>query len=116
MNFQTVKKTTAKGVMLNHVSIEWEWHDGSLHGLTLTDDTGRILRLTSTYGLSALTLAPPEKKTVHVVKGTVRAANTPIREEFEEQYEADQRARELTSADVVEGAVTVEKEEIEIPF
>lgn len=116
MNLQTVKKTEARGVKLQGVNIEMEWHDSGLYAVTLTDANGRVLKMSSAYGMTALTPAPPEKKTMHVVKGTVRTINTPIREEFENDFEAQQRARELSMADLLDGAATVEKEEMEIQF
>lgn len=49
------------------------------------------------------------------VKPQTRAAGTPIREEFENQYEATNRASELESAGVIENP-EVKSEEVEIPF
>jgi hypothetical protein len=117
MNFKTVKKSEARGVRLDGITVEWEWRDSELDAVTITDGRGQVLKVAkNAYSMHALTLAPVEKKTVHVVKGTVRAVNTPVREEFEGAWSAQQRARELSSADVLDGAATVEKEEVEIPF
>lgn len=117
MNLKAVTKSTRGSVALEGVSIEWEWRDDGLYAVTLTDSKGRVLKISqANYCMQAYLPAPIEKKTVYAVKGQVRTVGTPVREEFENDWEAQQRARELSSADVLDGAATVEKEEVEIPF
>lgn len=117
MNLKSVKKAESRVVKLEGVTVEWEWRDAELFGVTLTDAKGSVLKVARhSYSMEALVLAPVEKKTVYAVKGSIRLVNTPLREEFDNDYEAQSRARELSSADLLDGAATVEKEDIEIPF
>lgn len=72
MNLKSVKAAEAKGVKLDGISMEWEWRDGSLYQLTLTDAKGQVLRVAmNSYSMQALIVAPVEKKTVFAVKGTI---------------------------------------------
>ncbi len=115
MNLQSVKTTA--DMKLDGISIDAEWRDKSLFAVTLTDSKGNVLRIAKKdYSeMGAFIPAPPQKKTVHVVSGKVRAVGTDVREEFEQPYEANSRRSELEQADVLENiAVTVE--EVEIPF
>lgn len=118
MNLKSVKRAEASVVKLDGITFDWEWRDNALAGVTLTDASGHVLKLAkANYSeLEALVKAPAERKTVYAVKGTIRLVDTPLREEFKSDYEAQSRARELAGADLLDGAATVEKEEIEIPF
>ena len=114
MNLIALK--SPKDLKLDGIAVDCEFHDGSLASCTLTDSKGQIVKFAlDSYCLRAYVPAPPKKKTVHVVSGTVRVAGTPIREEFEEPYQATMRRSELEQADVCD-SVAVAVEEVEIPF
>ena len=101
---------------LDGVSFECEYRDKSLSAVTATDKAGNAIRFVlENYSVRAMVPAAPEKKTVHVVKGKVRALGTEIREEFEQPYEANSRRIEIEQADVCED-ITVTTEEVDIPF
>lgn len=114
MNLKTIKN--ASDMKLDGVTFECEFRDKTLAAVTCTDKSGNLVRFVlENYAVRALVLAPAEKKTVHVVTGTVKVLGSKVREEFEEPYQASDRRAELESADVLdEVAVTVE--EVEIPF
>jgi hypothetical protein len=114
MNLVAVKRT--EELRLKGVTVDAEWRDKQLATVTLTDADGKIVRFAlQHYSILAFVSAPPEKKTVHVVTGTVPTLGTPIREEFETPLEADSRKRELEYAGVIESP-SVAVEEVEIPF
>lgn len=111
MNLKRVK--TTKDMHLSGIGIDAEWRDKTLAALTLTDSQGNLLRLVlENYAVGAFVQAPPEKKTVHVVSGIVRGIGVPVREEFDEAYEANSRRNELEQADVLD-SVSVKTEEVE---
>ena len=114
MNLISIKRTD--DMQLKGVTIDAEWRDKQLAAVTLTDGDGKIVRFAVTnYTVQAYISAPPERKKVHVVSGTVPMLGTPIREEFEMPHEADSRKRELEYAGVIENP-TIAVEEVEIPF
>lgn len=114
MNLQTVKNS--KDLALDGVQIEAEWRDKELVAVTLTDASGHLLKIAKTdYAMRAFVIAPPEKKTVHVISGKVRGIGTEVREQFDDAYSANSRRSEIEQADVLE-SVEVKTEEVEIPF
>lgn len=114
MNLTRIKSTN--DIQLAGITVDAEWRDKQLAAITLTDGAGKILRLVvENYTVGAFIAAKPERKTMHVVSGTVRAINTPFREEFEQPYEANSRRSELEQADVLTD-LKVATEDIEIPF
>ena len=114
MNLISIKRTD--DMQLKGVTIDAEWRDKQLAAVTLTDGDGKIVRFAVTnYTVQAYISAPPERKKVHVVSGTVPTLGAPIREEFEEPYQATMRRSELEQADVCD-SVAVAVEEVEIPF
>ena len=121
MNLISIKRTD--DLKLEGIKIDAEWRDKALAALTLTDAKGNIVRIaTENYTVRAYVTAPVEKKMVYVVKkmvyvvtGIVPTLGTPIREEHENDFEAQNRKRELEHAGVIENAATA-VEEIEIPF
>jgi hypothetical protein len=114
MNLVSIKRTD--DMKLKGITVDAEWRDKQLAAVTLTDADGKIVRFAVTnYTVQAFIGAPPEKKKVHVVSGTVPTLGTPIREEYEQDYEAQSRKQQLEYAGVIENpAVAVE--EVEIPF
>ena len=114
MNLTSVK--TASDLKLDGITFDCEFRDKVITAVTLTDKSGNIARFTlDNYNFRALVPAQPEKKKVHVVTGTVRVVGTPIREEFDESYEANGRKSELDQSGVCDDAA-VKVEELEIPF
>lgn len=114
MKFKSVKR--AVDLVLDGIGFDCEWRDGSLVAVSMMDAKGNVVRVAMDgYSMHAYVPAPPEKKTVHVVSGTVRVAGTQIREEFDEAHDARSRKSELEQADVCD-SVTVAQEEIAIPF
>lgn len=114
MNWTSIK--TAADMRLDGVTFDCEFRDKSLAAVTATDKNGNAIRFVlENYSVRALVPAAPEKKTVHVVKGTVRAIGTEIREEFDEPYAANSRRNEIEQAEVCDN-VAVTTEEVEIPF
>lgn len=114
MNLQSVKK--ASDLKLDGVTFDCEYRDKTLSAVTLTDKSGNLVRFVlENYSVRALVPAPPEKKTVHVVTAKVRSVNAPIREQFDEIHEANERRSELDRADVCED-IAVTQEEVEILF
>src|SRR3990167_5907649 len=114
MNLISIKRTD--DLKLEGIKIDAEWRDKELAALTLTDAKGNIVRIaTENYTVRAYVTAPVEKKMVYVVTGIVPTLGTPIREEHENDFEAQNRKRELEHAGVIENAATA-VEEIEIPF
>lgn len=114
MNLTNVKK--ASDLKLDGIAFDCEFRDKSLAAVTLTDKSGNFVRFTvDSYNFKALVQAPPETKTVHVVSAKVRVLGTPIREEFDEAYEANSRRSELEQSDVCDD-VAVKTEDVEISF
>lgn len=114
MNLTRIKATA--DMKLNGISIDAEWRDKSLAAVTLKDESGNLLRLVlENYSVGAYIQAPPQRKTVHVVKGRVRGVGLEVREQFDEVYEANTRKNELDQADVLD-ELAVTSEEVEIPF
>lgn len=107
--FRTVKK--GEQPKLDAVTVALERHDGTIHSITLTDASGRSIKVTSAYGMSVLVPAEPEKERKSVVKGDI--LGVPVRETFESEFEAKERQREIER---IGGAVEVATEEVEIPF
>lgn len=114
MNLVSIKRTD--DMKLEGVKIDAEWRDKQLARVTLTDANGKIVHFAlENYCVKAYVQAPAEKKKVHVVTGNVPTLGTAIREEYEQDYEAQSRKQELEYANVIENAA-VAVEEIEIPF
>lgn len=114
MNWSSIKKPA--DLKLDGVTFECEYRDKVLSAVTATDKSGNAIRFVQeNYNFHAMIPAAPEKKTVHVVKGTVREIGTEIREEFDELYAANGRRSEIEQADVCKD-VTVTTEEVVIPF
>lgn len=114
MNLVSIKRTD--DMQLKGITIDAEWRDKQLARVTLTDAEGKRVHFAlENYCVRAYINAPPEKKKVHVVTGTVPTLGTPIREEFDDQFTAKSRADELEMAGVIENP-SVKSEEIEIPF
>lgn len=114
MNLVSIKKTD--DMKLKGITIDAEWRDKALAALTLTDEDGNMVRLvTEHYQVRAFVQAPPEKKTKHVLSGTVPTLATPIREEFDDPSTATNRKYELESAGVIADPV-ISVEEVDIPF
>ncbi len=114
MNLVNVKK--ASDIVLDGISVDAEFRDGSLHAVTLTDQKGSLVRIAlDSYALRALIPAPPEKKKVNVLTGKVAVLGTPIREEFDHQFQAESRRTELESAGIAEG-IEIAAEEVLVPF
>ena len=114
MNLKSIKN--AGDLKLDGIAFDCEWRDKTLAAVTMTDKGGNLVRFVlENYSVRALVLAPPEKKTVHVVAGKVRGIGTEIREQFDEPYEANSRRNEIEQADVCE-SVVVTTEDVDIPF
>lgn len=114
MNLKSIK--TAADMKLDGVTFDCEFRDKVLAAVTLTDASGNLVRFVlESYSVRALVKAQPEKKKVHVVSGTVKVVGSPVREVFDEAYEATSRRVELESADVIDN-LAVNVEEVEIPF
>lgn len=114
MNLQSVKKPS--DFKLNGIAFDCEYRDKQLAAVTLRDDDGHIVRFAlENYSVKAYVPAPPEKKTVHVVSGTVRGIGTTIREEFDDELEATRRHNDIVRADVC-ADTTITTEEVEVPY
>lgn len=103
-------------LLLDGVTIEPVYHNGSLATITFTDAKGRSVKIDEKYG-SLVAMVPAEPKTtdVHVLTGTVPVLGTPISETFESEYEACKRQTELERANVIENA-EIKAGTVEIPF
>lgn len=114
MRLQSIKNPS--DLKLDGVTFACEYHDKTLKSVTAKDVAGNVVVFTvDTYTFKALVPAPPEKKRVNVVTARVREIGTPIREEFEESYEAIQRRSELERSGVCED-VALDTADVEIPF
>lgn len=92
MNFQTVKKESE--VELLGVAVEIESQNGSHRAITLRDGNGRLVRISSTYGIDILIPAPPKTVKKFRLEGTF-AGLVPVSEDFDDEYMAKDRLREF---------------------
>lgn len=114
LNLVKVKKPA--DMQLDGITFDCEFRDKTLAAVTLTDASGRLVRFVlENYSVNAYVPAVAEKKKVHVVSGNVRVVGTPIRETFDEAFDAEQRRYELECASVVDG-LAVGVEEVEVLF
>lgn len=96
---------SANELVLDGVDVQPEYHNKSLRAITLTDGTGRVLKIEVEYStLKALVVAEPETKEVFVLRGKVPVVGADINEAFESEYDAQVRRRELEQASVIENA------------
>lgn len=111
--WKSIKK--ASDITLAGVTAAMELRDGTVHAVTLTDASGKQLRVTvDSYMLKVFVPEPPKKEQRFRVEGT--AAGLPVSEDFEQRYAADERVRELEEKTVADTSLKVEPVEVEIPF
>lgn len=93
MHYSSVKK--AGEIVLEGITVDTEIVDRGLRSVTLTDAKGRVVRFErNEYGPLKVTVpAGPPTVEKHIVSGSV--LGVPVREEFEDKYEAERRARQL---------------------
>jgi hypothetical protein len=93
MNWTRVKSD--KQLVLSGISVATERSDTSLKSVTFTDGVGNTVRVyIDSYNLYAEIPSPPKTVEKYAVIGTVQGLS--VNENFDNQYEADNRLEELT--------------------
>lgn len=105
MNWDNIKGVG--DIALDGIKAEIEMHNGSVKSIELSDGKGGRLKASlDSYSLCLLVPAKPKMKDAHLLKGEFRGL--PVKELFEQEYEAKQRLREITDGSD-DGALTIEK-------
>jgi hypothetical protein len=92
MKFKAVKKNSE--VVLAGVAAEFDFVDGSVHGLTLRDATGNVVRIAMrSYSMQVEVPAPPVMETKYRLNGKVLGIGVDCT--FDNQYEADAERERL---------------------
>ena len=113
MKYHSAK--TAKEVVLEGITVEFETRDGSLHSVTLTDKQGNTCKIAKTdYStMAALVPAPPEKVKKFQVSGTLKGVST-VCETFDSDFEATTRKSEIERAFGYDEGVKLEVSPVEV--
>lgn len=115
MSLQLKTVRTQADIVLDGVKVDIEKHDNAFQRVTLTDSKGNMVVIAHVGYQMNILVPKTEKKTVHVLAGTVPTLGAPIREEFENQFDADERKNKLERDGVIENAA-IAIEEVDIPF
>lgn len=115
MKQQSAKRSS--DVRLSGVSVEFVVRDGSIAEVRLTDDVGNECTITAanSYSTTLNVYVPATPKMVKKARLSGVIMGVSVSEDFEEQYEAERRLKEIDE-NLRDGSATELKvEEIEVP-